>query len=160
MVISLIYLAILAIGALSIAVRHGPILLRGRTVLGLNAIAFGLHLLLRPSPALLWLPLFALIVGISWFGAHTWFIFKEDPEGLASAVENRLRRVRVEFSRDQHGLQLQLGNQPASIRFQQLVPGLQALTFRGNWQQNKATVTTRFLGKYFAAVIPRPRFRV
>jgi hypothetical protein len=106
------------------------------------------------------LPLFALIFGLSWLGARTWFIFKEDPAALASAVESRLRRVLVEFSRDRRGYQLRVGGQPASIRFQRLWPGLQALTFRGNWQQNKAKVTARFLSKYFEAVIPRPRFRV
>src|ERR1700737_510581 len=100
MVITLIYLAILAICVLCIAARHGPILLRGRTVVWFNGVAFGLHLLLRPSPAPLWLPLFGLLFGLSWGGGHSWFIFKEDPAALASAVESRLRRVLVEFSRD------------------------------------------------------------
>ena len=160
MEITLAYLAVLAIGALCIALRHGPIVLRGRSLLWLNGIVFGLHLLFRPSPALLWLPLYAIIFGVSWRGVHTWFTFKEDPATLATAIETRLRRVLVEFSRDQSGYRLSFGGQPASIRVQRPWAGFQTLTFGGNWQDNKAKVAQRFLRKYGEPVVPRLRFRV
>jgi hypothetical protein len=160
MVVALAYLASLAIGALCIVARHGPILLRGRSVLWLNGIAFGAQVLIRPSPTLVWLPLFAIIFGVSWFGVHTWFIFKEDPANLANAIETRLRRVLVEFRRDQDGYQLSFGGRPASIRFRRVLPGFQTLTFSGNWQDNKAKVAQRFLTKYGEPVVPRPRFMV
>jgi hypothetical protein len=129
-------------------------------VLWLNGIVFGAHLLLRPSPPLLWLPLFAVIFGVSWLGVHTWFIFKDDPAELANAIEIRLRRVLVEFDRDQKGYQFSFGGRPASIRFQQIAPRFQALTFSGNWRDNKARVAQRFLSKYGEPLFPRPRFRV
>jgi hypothetical protein len=160
MVITLAYLAVPAIGALSIAARHGPIVLRGRNLLWFNGIAFTAHVLLRPSPALVWLPLFAVIFGVSWFGVNSWFVFKEDPSALANAVETRLRRVLVEFSRDQNGYHLSFGGKPASIRFRRVLPGLQSLTFTGNWQDNRAKVAQRFLSKYGEPLFPRPRFRV
>jgi hypothetical protein len=160
MVITLAYLAVLAIGALCIAARHGPIVLRGRSLLWLNGIAFGAHVVLRPPPALLWLPIFAIIFGVSWFGLHTWFIFKADPATLANAIETRLHRVLVEFNRDEYGYRLSFGGHPASIRIRQVVPGLQSLTFGGKWQDNKANVARRFLSKYGEPVVPRPRFRV
>jgi hypothetical protein len=162
MVITLAYLAVVAIGALCLALRHGPILLRGRSVLWLNGIAFGAHLLFRPSPALLWLPLFATIFGLSWLGAETWFVFKDEPATLGNAVEIRLRRVLVEFQGDQDGYRVSLGDggRPASIRLRRVVPGFQALTFRGNWQDNRAKVVQRFLRKYGESLFPRPRFRV
>ena len=159
MVITLAYLAVIAIGVLCIAVRHGPIVLRGRSVLWLNGIAFAAHLVFRPSPARVWLPLFAIIFGVSWFGVHTWFVVKEDPATLANAIETRLRRVLVEFSRDPNGYRLSFGGQPASIRVRGW-PGFQTLTFAGNWQDNRAKVAQRFLSKYGEPLIPRPRFRV
>jgi hypothetical protein len=159
MVITLAYLAVIAIGALCIAVRHGPIVLRGRSVLWLNGIAFAAHLVFRPSPARVWLPLFAIIFGVSWFGVHTWFVVKEDPATLANAIETRLRRVLVEFSRDPNGYRLSFGGQPAAIRLR-VWPGFQTLTFGGNWQDNRAKVAQRFLSKYGEPLIPRPRFRV
>src|SRR5260370_21899892 len=116
MVITLAYLAVLAIGALCIAARHGPIVVRGRGVLWFNGIAFAAHVLLRPSPVLVWLPLFAVIFGVSWFGVHSWFVFKEDPAALANAVETRLRRVLVEFSRDQNVYRMSFGGRPSRIR--------------------------------------------
>ena len=160
MVITLAYLAVLAIGALCIALRHGPIVLRGRSVLWLNGIVFGVQILFRPSPVLLWLPLFAIIFGVSWLGARTWFIFKADPATFANAIESRLRRVLVEFSRDQRGYHLSFGGQPASIRLQRLGAGFQTLTFGGNWRDNKARVAQRFLRKYGEPLVPRLRFRV
>jgi hypothetical protein len=160
MVITLAYLAVLAIGALCIAVRHGPIVLRGRSVLWLNGIVFGVQVVFRPSPVLLWMLLFAIIFGVSWLGVRTWFIFKEDPATLANAIETRLRRVLVEYSRDQSGYHLNFGGHLASIRFQRLCAGFQTLTFGGNWQDNKAKVAQRFLSKYGEPVVPRPRFRV
>ena len=160
MVITLAYLAVLAIGALGIAVRHGPIVLRGRSVLWLNGIVFGVQILFRPSPVVLWLPLFAIIFGVSWVGARTWLIFKDDPATLANAIETRLRRVLVEFSRDQSGYHLSFGGQPASIRLRRLWAGCQTLTFGGSWQDNKAKVAQHFLSKYGEPVVPRPRFRV
>ena len=160
MVITLAYLAVLAIGALCIALRHGPIVLRGRSLLWLNGIVFGLHLLFRPSPELLWLPLYAIIFGVSWLGVHTWFIFKEDPATLANAIESRLRRVLVEFTRDQNGYHLSFSSKPATIRLRRIAPRFQALTFSGNWRDNKAKVAQRFLSKYGEPLFPRPRFRV
>jgi hypothetical protein len=160
MVITLAYLAVLAIGALCVAVRHGPIVLRGRSVLWLNGVAFAAHVLFRPFPAQLWLPIFAVIFGASWFGIHTWFIFKEDPATLANAIESRLRRVLVEFSRNQNGYQLSFGGRPSTIRLHLILPRFQALTFNGNWQDNKAKVAQRFLSKYGEPLFPRPRFRV
>jgi hypothetical protein len=160
MLITLAYLVVLAIAGLCIAARHGPIVVRGRYVLSLNGIAFAAHVLLRPTPALVWLPLFAVIFGVSWFGVQSWFVFKEDPAALANAIETRLRRVLVEFSRDQDGYQLSFGGRPASIRFRRILPGFQTLTFSGNWHDNKAKVAQRFLSKYGAPVVPRPRFRV
>src|ERR1700732_4816933 len=160
MVITLAYLAVLAIGALCLAARHGPIVLRGRSVLWLNGVVFAAHLLFRPFPAQVWVPTFAVIFGGSWFGVHTWFIFKEDPAKLANAIESRLRRVLVEFSRDQGGYHLNFGGHPASIRLRRLGAGFQTLTFGGNWQDNKAKVAQRFLRKYGEPVVPRPRFRV
>jgi hypothetical protein len=160
MVIALAYLAILAIGAVGVGARQGPILLRGGTLLWFNGIAFGLQVLLRPFPALVWLPLFAIIFGVSWLGRNTWVIFKGDPASLSNAVETRLRRVLVEFSRDRNGYEIHFGGRLASIRLQRLFPGIQALTFGGNWQENRAKLARRFLGKYFEPVIPRPRFRV
>jgi hypothetical protein len=160
MVITLAYLAVLAIGALCIATRHGPIVLRGQSLLWFNGIALAAHVLFRPSPALVWLPLFAVIFGVSWFGVHSWFLFKEDPAKLASAVETRLRRVLVEFSQDQNGYRLSFGGRPASIRLGRVLPGLQSLTFTGNWQDNRAKVAQRFLSKYGEPLFPRPRFRV
>ena len=129
-------------------------------MLWLNGIVFGVQILFRPSPVLLWLPLFAIIFGVSWLGARTWFIFKADPATLANAIETRLRRVLVEFSRDQRGYRLSFDGQPASIRVQRPWAGFQTLTFGGNWQDNKAKVTKRFLSKYGEPVVPRPRFRV
>jgi len=160
MVITLAYLAVLAICGLCLAFRHGPILLRGRSVMWLNGVTFAAHILFRPSPVLVWLPLFAIIFGISWVGVDTWLVFKDDPATLASAIETRLRRVLVEFSRDQNGYQLSFGRRPASIRFRRVLPGLQALTFDGNWQDNRAKVAQRFLRKYGEPLFPRPRFRV
>jgi hypothetical protein len=160
MVVTLAYLAFLGIGALCIAVRHGPILLKGRSVLWLNGIAFGAHLVFRPSPARVWLPLFAIIFGVSWFGVHTWFVVKEDPATLANAIETRLRRVLVEFSRDQNGYHLSFNGKPATIRFRRILPRFQALTFSGNWQDNRAKVAQRFLSKYGEPLFPRPRIRV
>ena len=159
MVITLAYLGVLGIGALCIAVRHGPILLKGRSVLWLNGIAFAAHLVFRPSPAQVWLPLFAIIFGVSWLGVHTWFVVKDDPATLANAIETRLRRVLVEFTRDPNGYRLSFGGQPASIRLG-VWPGFQTLTFGGNWQDNRAKVAKRFLSKYGEPLIPRPRFRV
>ena len=126
----------------------------------LNGVTFAAHVLFRPSPVLVWLPLFAIIFGISWVGVDTWLVFKDDPATLASAIETRLRRVLVEFSRDQNGYQLSFGRRPASIRFRRVLPGFQALTFDGNWQDNRAKVAQRFLSKYGEPLIPRPRFRV
>ncbi|MDQ6885134.1 MAG: hypothetical protein M3077_13025 [Candidatus Dormibacteraeota bacterium] len=160
MVIGIAYLAVLAFVALCIAVRHGPTVLRGRSVLWWNGIVFGVQILFRPAPALLWLPLFAIIFGVSWLGLRTWFIFKEDRATLADAIETRLRRVLVVFSRDQSGYRLTFGGRPASIRLQRLGGVFQTLTFGGNWQDNKAKVAWRFLSKYGEPVIPRPRFRV
>jgi hypothetical protein len=160
MVITLAYLGVLAIGALCLAARHGPILLRGRSVLWLNGIVLGAHVLLRPSPVLVWLPLFAIIFGVSWLAVDTWFIFKDDPGQLANVIETRLRRVLVDFSRDQSGYRLSFGGQPASIRVQRPWAGFQTLTFGGNWQDNKAKVAQRFLRKYGEPVVPRLRFRV
>jgi hypothetical protein len=160
MVITLAYLGVLAIGALCLAARHGPILLRGRSVLWLNGIVLGAHVLLRPSPVLVWLPLFAIIFGVSWLAVDTWFIFKDDPGQLANVIETRLRRVLVEFRRDRNGYHLSFGGRPASIQFQRLLPGFQTLTFSGNWRDNKAKVAKRFLSKYGEPLVPRPRFRV
>jgi len=160
MVITLAYLVVLAIAGLCNAARHGPIVVRGRSVVWFNGIAFAAHVLLRPSPALVWLPLFAVIFGVSWFGVQSWFVFKEDPAALANAIETRLRRVLVEFSRDQSGYRLSFGGKPASIRFRRVLPGLQSLTFSGNWQDNRAKVAQRFLSKYGEPLFPRPRFRV
>jgi hypothetical protein len=160
MVITLAYLAVLGIGALGIAARHGPIVLRGRSLVWLNGIAFTAHLVFRPPPALLWLPVFGIIFVVSWLGLHAWFVFKVDPATLANAIETRLRRVLVDFNRDENGFRLSFGGQPASIRIRPVVPGLQTLTFGGNWQDNKANVARRFLSKYGEPVIPRPRFRV
>jgi hypothetical protein len=160
MVITLAYLAALVIAALCIGARHGPIVLRGRSVLWLNGVVFGAHILFRPFPAQVWLPIFAVIFGGSWLGVHTWFIFKEDPEKLATAIESRLRRVLVEFSRDQNGYHLSFGGRPATIRLRRILPRFQALTFGGNWQDNKAKVAQRFLSKYGEPLFPRPRFRV
>src|SRR5437879_9606633 len=160
MVITLAYLAVLAIAALSVALRHGPILLRGRSVLWLNGITFVAHVLFRPPPALVWLPLFAIIFGVSWLGIDTWFVFKGDPALLANAIETRLRRVLVQFSRDQNGYRLSFGGRPASIRLRQIASGFFALTFRGNWQDNRGKVALRFLRKYGEPLFPRPRLRV
>jgi hypothetical protein len=160
MVITLAYLALLAIGALCIAARHGPIVLRGRSVLWLNGVVFAANVLFRPSPAQVWLPIFAIIFGGSWLLVHTWFIFKEDPATLANAVESRLRRVLVEFSRDQNGYHLSFSGKAATIRFRRILPRFQALTFSGNWQDNRAKVAQRFLSKYGEPLFPRPRFRV
>src|SRR3984893_4317437 len=160
MVITLAYLAVLAIGALCLAARHGPILPRGRSVLWLNGVVSAAHLLFRPFPAQVWVPIFAVIFGGSWFGVHTWFIFKEDPAKLANAIESRLRRVLVEVSRDQNGYHLSFGGRQATIRLQGIVAVFQALTFSGNWQDNKAKVSKRFLSKYGEPLFPRPRFRV
>jgi hypothetical protein len=160
MVIALVYVAVLAIAALCIAARHGPIVLRGRSVLWLNGIALGAQVVFRPPPVLLWLPVFAIIFGVSWLGLQTWFVFKADPATLANAIETRLRRVLVEFKKDQNGYRLSFGGQPASIRIRQIVPGLQSLTFDGNWHDNKAQVARRFLSKYGEPVVPRPSFRV
>src|SRR6202048_3759693 len=128
MVITLAYLAVLAIGALCLAARHGPIVLRGRSVLWLNGVVFAAHLLFRPFPAQVWVPIFAVIFGGSWFGVHTWFIFKEDPAKLANAIESRRRRVLVEFSRDQNGYQLSFGGRPATMRLHWLLRRLQRVT--------------------------------
>jgi hypothetical protein len=68
--------------------------------------------------------------------------------------------VLVEFKKDQNGYRLSFGGQPASIRIRQIVPGLQSLTFDGNWHDNKAQVARRFLSKYGEPVVPRPSFRV
>jgi hypothetical protein len=159
-VITLAYLALLAIAGLCLAFRHGPILLRGRSLLWLNGIALAAQLLFRPAPAVLWLPLFAVIFGISWIGDDTWLVFKDDPATLAGEIETRLRRVLVEFSRDESGYRLRFGGRPASIRIRRALPGLQALTFGGNWQDNRAKVAQRFLRKYGEPLFPRPRFRV
>jgi hypothetical protein len=129
-------------------------------VLWWNGIVFAVQILFRPSPALLWLPLFGIIFGVSWLGLHTWFIIKEDRARLANAIETRLRRVLVVFSRDESGYRLTFGGHPASIRLQRLGGVFQTLTFGGNWQDNKAKVALRFLSKYGEPVIPRPRFRV
>jgi len=129
-------------------------------VLWLNGIALLVHVLFRPSPALLWVPLFAIIFGVSWLGVDTWFVFKDDPAALASAIETRLRRVLIEFSRDPSGYHLSLGGRTASIRLHPIVPGFLALTFRGNWKDNRARVARRFLRKYGEPLFPRLRFRV
>ncbi|HKV31413.1 MAG TPA: hypothetical protein VJT14_10410 [Candidatus Dormibacteraeota bacterium] len=126
----------------------------------MNGVVFAVHALFRPIPAQVWLPIFAVIFGGSWLGVHTWFIFKEDPEKLANAVESRLRRVLVEFRRDQNGYQLSFGGRPVTIRAHRIFPRVQALTFGGNWQDNKAKVAQRFLSKYGEPLFPRPRFRV
>ena len=160
MVITLAYLAVLAIGVLSIAARHGPIVVRGRSVLWLNAVVFGAHVLFRPFPAQVWLPIFAVIFGGSWLAVHTWFIFKEDPAELANAIENRLRRVLVEFTRDKDGYRLSFSGKTATIRLRRILPWFQALTFSGNWQDNRARVAQHFLSKYGEPLFPRPRFRV
>src|ERR1700674_4339983 len=106
MVITLAYLAVLAIGALCVAARHGPIVLRGRRVLWVNGGIFGAHILFWPFPAQARVPIFAVTFGGSCLGVPTWFIFKEDPANLGNAIESRLRRVLLEFSRDQNGYQL------------------------------------------------------
>src|ERR1700736_2231904 len=160
MVITLAYLAVLAIGALCLAARHGPIVLRGRRLVWLNGVVFAAHLLFRPFPAQVWVPIFAVIFVGSWFGVHTWFIFKEDPAKLANAIESRLRRGRAEFSHDQNAYQLSVGGRPATICLHRILPRFQALTFSGNWQDNKAKVAPRFLSKYGEPLFPRPRFRV
>src|ERR1700736_2129782 len=160
MVITLAYLAVLGIGALCLAARHGPIVLRGRRLVWLNGSPFAAHLQCRPFPAQAWVPILAVIFVGSWFGVHTWFIFKEDPAKLANAIESRLRRVLVEFSHDQNGYQLSFGGRPATIRLHRILPRFQALTFSGNWQDNKAKVAQRFLSKYGEPLFPRPRFRV
>jgi hypothetical protein len=160
MLVALVYLTVLAGSALSIGFRHGPILLRGRALLLFNGIPLGLQGLFRPTPPLLWVPLFAVVFGLSWFSRNTWFIFKEEPLNLGNVIETRLQRVLVEFSRGQDTYQLSLGGQAASLRIRQLWPGLQTLTFGGSWQENKAKISRRFLGKYFDPVIPRPRFKV
>jgi hypothetical protein len=160
MVITLIYLAILVICALSIAARHGPILLRGRRILWFNGIVLGLQLLIRPPPILLWLLVFAVIFAVSWLGVRTWFVFKEDPLALARVIETRLRRVLADFDRNGDAYRIQFGGGPASIARRRLLPGVETLTFYGDWRQNKAKVARRFLAKYFEPVIPRPRFRV
>lgn len=160
MVITLAYLAVLAIGALCVAARHGPIVLRGRSVLWFNGVTLAVHLLFRPFPAQVWLPVFAVIFAGSWLAVHTRFIFKDDQAELANAIETRLRRVLVEFSRDQNGYQLSFGGHPATIRLHRILPWFQALTFGGNWRDNRAKVALRFLSKYGEPLFPRPRFRV
>src|SRR5438876_11059060 len=99
MVITLAYLAVLALGAMCVAARHGPILLPGRSVLWLNGIALLVHVLFRPSPALLWVSLFALIFGVSWVGVDNWFVVKAGLVALASAYETRSCRVLIDFRR-------------------------------------------------------------
>ena len=160
MVVALAYLAILAIGALGIAVRQGPILLRGRALLWFNGIAFVLQVLFRPFPALVWVPLFAIIFGVSWVARDAWFIFKADPTALAGAIETRLRRMLFEFTNARDGYQIAFGSGTASIRLQRPFRWLQVLTFGGNWPENRAKLARQFLGKYFEPVIPRPRLRV
>src|ERR1700736_4998291 len=108
MVITLAYLIVLAVCALSIGLRHGPILLRGRTLFWFTAIVLGLELVFRPAPPLLWISPFPTLLGISWLSRHTWFVFKEEPSRLANLIETRVRRVLVEFVRDQGGYRLSL----------------------------------------------------
>jgi hypothetical protein len=160
MVIALAYCIVLAVWALSIALRHGPILLRGRTVEWLTGIGLGLQVVVRPDPPLLWISLFAILFAGSWSSRDTWFVFKQDPSGLASAIETRMARVLVEFVRDQGSHQLSFAGHAASLRIRRFWGGLVTLTFGGSWQENKAKVLRRYLGKYFEPLIPRPRFKV
>jgi hypothetical protein len=113
---------------------------------------------LRPDPAFLWIVLFAIILGLSWLFRHNWFVFHVDPPRLEREIENRLKRVLLGFIREANRYRLNLEGE-ASIEIRPLGK-VQALTFAGNWRQNRARVGRRFLAKYFDPVIPRPRFRV
>lgn len=160
MPVALVYLGIIVIGTVSVAVRHGPIVLTGRRWFWLNAIAFAAQAVVRPAPAALWIVLFALLGAASWFSRRSWFVFKTAPSTIRSAIDTRLRRVLVQFTSVGEGYQLDLAGGPAGIRIRQPLPGLLVLTFDGNWQQNKARVVQAFLMKYFEPVIPRLRFKV
>jgi hypothetical protein len=160
MVIALAYCIVLAVWALSIALRHGPILLRGRIVEWLTGIGLGLEVVVRPDPPLGWISLFAILFAGSWLNRNIWFVFKQDPSGLARAIETRMARVLVQFARAQGSYQLSFAGHAASLRIQRLWGGLVTLTFGGRWQENKAKVLQRYLGKYFEPLIPRPRFKV
>jgi len=154
-----IYLFVVVLGVSLIAIRKESSLLSGKTFFKFNLFftvliaavdVAGKNPLWKVDIVILTLAaLLALVI------KNKLLVFKNSPEEVSGALEVDLRRVLIEFQKNNNIYTLQLQGGVATVKIARSWFGINLISFGESWRQKKVSVLKALIIKKYHGIFPR-----
>lgn len=164
MVLLGMYVGLLGVGLASILIRRRPVLVKGTTWVRINVVFALLFLatgvFLQSGALALSVSAGAVLLAISWPARRRWWAFRTTPAQMSEIIERSLARILIPFETTGRQFALAIPAASLSIDASSPIPGLEALTFNGDWRHKKARLAGKLIAKQLRGIVPRITIRV